>query len=135
MADAFRLQIVTPERTVYSEQVTSVIAPGVDGYFGVLANHAPMLAEVGIGRLVADRAGGGQDVLAVAGGFLEVRGDTTTVLADSAERQTDIDVQRAEAAAARARERLADRSAGTDVDRAEAAMLRALNRVRVTTHR
>jgi F-type H+-transporting ATPase subunit epsilon len=131
MPDSFRLQIVTPERTVYSEEVVSMIAPGVDGYFGVLAHHAPMLAEVGVGRLVAERAGGARDVLSVAGGFLQVRDDATMVLADAAEARENIDLQRARQALERARERLADRAPGLDVERAESARQRAMSRIEI----
>jgi F-type H+-transporting ATPase subunit epsilon len=123
------LKIVTPERTVYAESIVSLVAPGVDGYFGVLAHHAAMLAEVGVGRLTAIHADGSKDEMAVAGGFLEVGSDATTVLADSAERKQDIDVHRAEAALQRAKERLAQPERDIDMARAEAALTRALNRM------
>jgi len=135
MADSYQLTIVTPERTVYSEQITSLIAPGLDGYFGVLAHHAPMLAQLGIGRLATEHPDGRQDVLAIAGGFLEVSPQGATILADAAERQTDIDLARAEAAERRARERIARHDADLDQARVEAALARAHNRVEVSRHR
>jgi F-type H+-transporting ATPase subunit epsilon len=135
MAESYQLNIVTPERTVYSEQVTSIIAPGLDGYFGVLAHHAPMLAQLGVGRLAVEQPGGHQDVLAIAGGFLEVGPGGATILADAAERQSDIDLARAEASERRARERLAARDADLDMARVESALARAHNRAEVARHR
>ncbi|HEY3413353.1 MAG TPA: F0F1 ATP synthase subunit epsilon [Armatimonadota bacterium] len=129
MPDKFQLTVVTPERTVLDAQVVSVMAPGGDGYFGVLAHHAPMLAEVGVGRLTATDEADSVTVMAVSGGFAEVRNNTMTVLADSAELRHDIDVARAEEALKRARLRLGERSADIDISRAEAALSRALNRV------
>lgn len=131
MADAFNVRIVTPERTVYSERVTSIVVPGVDGYFGILAHHAPLLAELGIGCFKAVREDGKEDELAVAGGFLQVQDDVTTVLADSAERADEIDLRRAEEAAERARLRLADHNAQMDIPRAQAALQRAINRISI----
>jgi F-type H+-transporting ATPase subunit epsilon len=135
MADSYQLTIVTPERTVYSQRITSLIAPGLDGYFGVLAHHAPMLAQLGIGRLATEHPDGRQDVLAIAGGFLEVSPNGATILADAAEKQADIDVARAEAAERRARERVERHEANIDQARVEAALSRAHNRLEVARHR
>jgi F-type H+-transporting ATPase subunit epsilon len=135
MADSYQLTIVTPERTVYSQEITSLIAPGLDGYFGVLAHHAPMLAQLGIGRLATEHPDGRQDVLAIAGGFLEVSPTGATILADAAERQSDIDVARAEAAERRARERMERRETNLDQARVESALSRAHNRLEVARHR
>ena len=135
MAESYQLTIVTPERTVYSQAITSLIAPGLDGYFGVLAHHAPMLAQLGVGRLAVELADGSQDVMAVAGGFLEVGPGGATLLADAAEIQKDIDVTRAEAAEKRARERITLHDAGLDMSRAEQALARAHNRVEIARHR
>jgi F-type H+-transporting ATPase subunit epsilon len=135
MAESYLLTIVTPERTVYSKSITSLIAPGLDGYFGVLAHHAPMLAQLGVGRLAVELADGSQDVMAIAGGFLEVGPGGATLLADAAESQKDIDVTRAEAAEKRARERITLHDADLDMPRAEHALARAHNRVEIARHR
>ena len=81
MAD-FQLNIYTQEKQVFDGMATSVVAPGADGYFGVLANHAPLLAALGRGALTV-RTGSQQQVFKVSGGFLEVHGNQATVLADS----------------------------------------------------
>jgi F-type H+-transporting ATPase subunit epsilon len=81
MAD-YRLQIVTPEKVAYDEQVTSIIAPGGAGYLGVLAHHAPLLTTLRQGRLTI-RQGEKTTVYQIDGGFLEVRDNVATLLADS----------------------------------------------------
>jgi F-type H+-transporting ATPase subunit epsilon len=131
MADTFTLQVVTPRRTVFDAEVVSVVVPGADGYFGVMAHHAAMLAEIGTGCLRATLPDGASEELAVSGGFMKVLEDCATILADSAERARDIDVERAREAAERARERLQSHDAHVDVTRAQAALDRALNRLRV----
>jgi F-type H+-transporting ATPase subunit epsilon len=131
MAELFQLKVVTPERVVLQSNVVSVTAPGADGYFGVLAHHASMLAEIGVGKLVAQSEGGAETVMAVSGGFSEVRHNEMTVLADSAELKHEIDLARAEEALQRARGRLTEPNPGTDFSRAEAALARALNRLDV----
>lgn len=135
MADNFQLTVVTPERTVLNAEVLSVQAPGSDGYFGVLAHHAPMLAEIGVGRLTATDDANLPTVMAVSGGFAEIRNNTMTVLADSAELKEDIDIARAEESLKRARLRLGERTADIDVSRAEAALARALNRMETAARR
>lgn len=131
MAETFQLRVVTPERIVLQEDVVSVTAPGADGYFGVLAHHAAMLAEIGVGKLVARADGGAETTMAVSGGFSEVRNNAMTVLADSAEHKEEIDISRAQEALKRARGRLAELEVGHDVARAEAALMRAMNRLDV----
>ena len=110
MAERLTLEITTPMRMVVSEEVDEVVAPGIEGYFGVLPGHAPFLTTLGIG-VVTYRIGRDEHRLAVAGGFAEVRNDKVIILADSAERllsgrQEDIDFARAQAALARAMTRL-----------------------------
>ena len=100
---AFALEIVTPERVVYSGQVTSLQAPGTEGSFGVMAGHMPLLASLDIGVLrFADEGGEGVQ-MAVSGGFAEVGRERVTVLAETAESAEEIDVQRAESSRQRAR--------------------------------
>jgi F-type H+-transporting ATPase subunit epsilon len=128
---SLKVDIVTAERVVYSEDVDIVIAPGVEGQLGILPHHAPLMTILQAGELVV-RKGGEEESLAISGGFLEVRPDRVIVLADSAERAEEIDVTRAEAARKRAEERLHDKkAAGLDETRAEAALRRAIARISV----
>ena len=131
---AFALEIVTPERVVYSGQVTSLQAPGTEGSFGVMAGHMPLLASLDIGVLrFADEGGGGVQ-MAVSGGFAEVGRERVTVLAETAESAEEIDVQRAESSRQRAEERLANREDGeVDAVRARTALTRAINRLKIST--
>ncbi|MBM3500940.1 MAG: ATP synthase F1 subunit epsilon [Armatimonadetes bacterium] len=136
MANAFTIQIATPERVVLEREVTSLVAPAFDGYLGIMAHHAPLAAELKAGELVLTDPDGKQEALAVAGGFLAVSGNVATVLADAAEAAGEIDLARAEAAEARARERLARlrRPGGrqeVDEERARTALVRATNRLTV----
>jgi F-type H+-transporting ATPase subunit epsilon len=128
---SIKLDIVTAERIVYSEEVDAVIAPGVEGQLGILPHHAPLMTMLQAGELIA-RKGTQEESMAISGGFLEVRPDRVIVLADQAERGEEIDITRAEAAKKRAEERLHDRkAAGLDETRAEAALRRALVRLEV----
>jgi len=129
----FTLEIITPERRVLTESVTSLVVPTAEGYVGVLAHHAPMVAAVHIG-VMRYRRDDEWHAVAVSGGFMEVAGNRAIVLARTAETAGEIDVMRAQAALKRARERLADRSAGIDHARAENAMMRALARIRAAGH-
>ena len=126
-----KLDIVTAERAVYSEDVDVVIAPGVEGQLGILPHHAPLMTTLQAGELVV-RKGGEEVRLVITGGFLEVRPDRIIVLADAAERAEEIDVTRAEEARRRAEQRLAERhGVGLDDARAEVALRRALVRIKV----
>ena len=129
---SFALEIVTPERVVYSGQVESVQAPGSRGSFGVLAGHMPLLTSLQVGALRFAEEGGARVLMAVSGGFAEVCRERVTVLAETAERADEIDTQRAESSRQRAEERLARRNEEeVDVVRAQAALSRALNRLKV----
>lgn len=125
-----KLDIVTAERVVYSEDVDVVIAPGVQGQLGILPHHAPLMTMLEPGELIV-RKGGDELSLAISGGFLEVRPDRIIVLADTAERVDEIDLARAEDARRRAEERLRQPIADMDASRAEAALRRALIRIKV----
>ena len=131
---AFALEVVTPVRVTYSGQVASLQAPGSEGSFGVLAGHIPLLTALQIGRLHFVEAGGSEVQMAISGGFVEVGRTQVAVLAETAERIEEIDVERAEVARQRAEERLAQARAGQekiDAARAEAALARAINRIRI----
>src|SRR3990170_6186718 len=129
-----RLEIVTAERTVYSDEVDLVVAPGIEGELGILPHHAPLLTALQPGELRIKKDGE-EESMAVTGGFLEVRRDRVIILADAAERVEEIDIERAEAARRRAEERLRTRGEGVDVAGAEAAMKRALMRLKVARRR
>jgi F-type H+-transporting ATPase subunit epsilon len=126
-----KVSVVTPDGPVYESDVEMVSTKAQSGELGILPGHIPMVAPLVIGTVRLKKEIG-TDLVAVTGGFLEVRPDKVTVLAQSAERGTDIDVARAEAAKERAERRLQDKDANTDVRRAELALQRAINRLKVT---
>jgi len=131
VADRLTLEIATPMRLVVAEIVDEVVAPGSEGYFGVLPGHAPFLTTLGVG-VVSYRTGRDEHQLAVTGGFAEVRNDKVIILADSAERPEEIDRARAERAKERAERRLAGRSEEEiNYVRCQAALARALVRLQV----
>ncbi|HEX6989884.1 MAG TPA: F0F1 ATP synthase subunit epsilon [Bacillota bacterium] len=130
MATRIQLEVITPERAVLSEEVDSLILPGVDGLFGVLPNHQAMVATLRVGAVIY-RQDGRREKLAISGGFFEFARNRAVILADAAERPGEIDVARAQEAAERARRRLKDRQGKWDHVRARAALERALNRLRV----
>lgn len=133
MAGQLTLRIISPEREVCDEQVDSVRVPGVDGSFGILPRHAPMVAAVEVGVL-RYRQGGVEKTLFVSDGFAEVKDNVVRIVCDAGERPDEIDEARAKEAEQRARERLARKGpamTGTealDFLRAEAALRRALKR-------
>ena len=126
--DKLELDIVTPERRVLAEEVHEVIVPGTDGYMGVRPGHAPLMAVLQVGELTY-RDDSGQHVMAVSGGHVEVLRTSVTVLAATAEKADEIDVERAQKAQQRAEQRLKSPDADTDVVRAQIALARALNRL------
>jgi len=133
MADGkIDLTVVTPERSIVHEQVDELQIPGAAGYFGVLPGHAPLFSELKIGE-VAYRQGERWFFLSVAWGFVEVQSDHVRILAETAERAHEIDVDRATRAKQRAEQRIA--KGGTDIDYARAlvALERALIRIQVST--
>ncbi len=130
-----RVDIVTAERLVFSDEgVDEVVAPGVEGELAVLPMHAPLLTMIkpGVMRIVK----GGEEIdMAITGGFLEVRDDRVTILADAAERAEEIDIVRAEEARRSAERILADHVAEVDLARAAASLQRALIRLKVAERR
>jgi F-type H+-transporting ATPase subunit epsilon len=139
VAATFPLSIVTPEKTVLSETVQAVQLPAAEGSLGILAGHAPLLAELSVGECVVKLSSGAEELLVIAGGFVEVSREKVTVLADTAEFAADIDVSRAEASLAKAKEMLAKLDAGdnADMDRATATeeMRRAQAALRISGNR
>jgi F-type H+-transporting ATPase subunit epsilon len=132
LPDAIELIIVTPEKQLLREKVASVQLPGADGELGILPGHAPLMTELGIGELSYRNASGAEsEHLAIIRGFAEVLPDRVTVLAETAERAEEIDLQRAKEALARAEKRLASHDPNVDWDRATVALQRAVVRIRV----
>ena len=129
-----RLDIVTVEKVVFSDDVDIVVAPGIEGELGILPHHAPLMTMLEPGEILARKAGE-EFSMAASGGFIEVRPERVIILADYAERADEIDISRAEAAKKRAEERLAHPGAGIDAARAEAALKRALARIEVAQRR
>lgn len=129
----FLLEIVTPERKVYAEQVNMLSAKGVEGELGILPNHIPLVTPLKISSITVKKQGSKDEIIAVNGGFMEVRKDKVVILAESAELPEQIDVDRARAAKERAEKRLAEnKQDNVDFKRAEASLQRALNRISVS---
>jgi F-type H+-transporting ATPase subunit epsilon len=131
MADKLFLEVVTPQKAIVSEEAEIVVAPGSEGEFGVLKGHTTFLTSLNVGTLRYKDSNGKERYLFVNGGFAEVLPDKVTILAESAERRMDIDVDRAMKAKDRAEKRIAAKSADIDLIRAEAAMRRAIHRIRI----
>ena len=124
------LQIVTPERLVLAEPVDEVVLPGSEGYLGVLPGHAPLLTALGVGE-VEYRVAGKKHFLAVAGGFAEVLRDRVIVLAETAERPEEIDLERAKEARQRAEAILRGNPAEVEFEQAQQSFRKALIRLQV----
>lgn len=122
------LEIVTPERKVYAQEVNMVIVKGVDGELGILPNHIPFVTPLKIAPVIVRREKE-SDTIAVNGGFIEVRKDKVIILAETAELPEDIDIERAQAAKERAEQRLSSKSDELDFRRAEIALQKAINRI------
>lgn len=129
---SFKLEIITPGRLVFQGEVTSVTAPGVMGGFQVLSGHAPMLSAIGVGVLKVKDREGKDTTYSTSGGFVEVKDNSVVVLAESAERQDEIDVKRAQSARERAVRRLeaGAKDLELDVERARVALAKAMNRLK-----
>src|SRR5688572_11697157 len=126
----FTLELVTPERVLLSAPVRSVRAPGIEGSFGILAGHAPLMTVLTVGLIKVEHENGDVEQIATSGGFMEVNREKVTILADTAERAEDVDVVRAEAAIMQARQDL-ESGAEVDYEKARETLERATNRLRV----
>ncbi|MEW5977516.1 MAG: F0F1 ATP synthase subunit epsilon [Acidobacteriota bacterium] len=132
MAEKLHLEIVTPDHLVLSEEVDEVQVPGRNGYLGILPGHAPLITELQIGE-VSYRRDKTSHYLAVAWGYCEVLEDRVAILAETAEKAEDIDLNRAVAAQQRAEKRLSDQqNPDIDFDRAAVSLQRALSRIQVS---
>jgi F-type H+-transporting ATPase subunit epsilon len=127
---SFKVNIITPERTVFQADAVSVIIPGSEGYLGIWANHAPLVTGVLPGVVTLTRADGEKEVhLSVSGGFLEVSRNTVNIMCDTCEQAGEIDIDRAKAAIKRAQERLHSHDKAIDQERARQALERAQARL------
>jgi len=126
----FKLEIVTAEKMIFSDDVSAIIAWGVEGQLGILPHHAPLMTMLQPGDLLI-RKGQEEEYLFITGGFLEVRPDKVIILADACERVDEIDVARAEEAKKRAQETMKAAPLTADVASAEAALRRSLARLKV----
>lgn len=125
------LEIVTPERQVFSDEVDSVVCPGIEGELGILPHHAPLLTTLGYGELRIKK-GGEIEYFAIAGGFLQVRPDKVVVMAETADIASEIDMEKAMEARREAERQLSEGfEEPADLARARAALQRALLRIRV----
>lgn len=132
MSDSIDLEIVTPERKVLTAKASEVVVPGIDGYFGVLPGHAPLLTRLGVGE-ISYKDATGSHYLAVADGAVEVLPDRVTILASQCEASREIDVERAREAKRRAEETMkqAARLSDQDMLMVELSLKRALTRLNV----
>lgn len=128
--NTFMLEIVTPEKILFKDEVQFMVAPAVDGEIGVMKNHAPLVAALKIGVMRYNDSKGTEKKIAVSGGFMEIIDDTGRILAETAEKGEDIDVLRAKAARERAERRLAQRDETINHVRAEQALKRAIVRLK-----
>jgi F-type H+-transporting ATPase subunit epsilon len=129
----FKLEIVTPKKVVFNADAQSFSAPGVMGGFQVLVDHAPMLAEIGVGEVTVRDAEGNLSQYATSGGVVEVKHNHVILMAESAERADEIDPKRAESARDRAKLRISEFKPETDIERAKRALQRAANRLKVSS--
>ncbi len=130
MADNFLLKIITPDRVFFEEEASMVEFNTTEGEIGVYKNHVPMTVIIKPGILTITQDGGVREA-ALHAGFVEILQDKVTILAEIIEWPEEIDAERAEAARARAEERLKSRTPETDVARAETALQRAIARIQL----
>jgi F-type H+-transporting ATPase subunit epsilon len=130
VANTFQLEIVTPSRLLVKDVAEEAQIPGLSGYLGILPGHAPLITELAVG-VITYKASGATHTLSVAWGFAEVLPDKVTILAETAERPQEIDVERAQKAKDRAEQRLKSSDLQVDYPRAEDALQRAETRLNV----
>ena len=131
----FKLEIISPTKVVFKGDVISISVPGVMGGFQVLYNHAPLLAEIGIGEIKIQKPDGSEEYFATSGGYVDVVNNDVLVLAETVERPIEIDVARAENAKERALKKLSQVRIESDRDITKVELERALNRLRIAERR
>ena len=129
----FNLSIVTPEKIFYEDEVASLIAPGIEGYLGILTDHAPLITAITPGKVTVKDNSQEEIILSVTNGFLEVSANTATLLVDAVEYASEIDADRAKEALERARKRMADEAGNIDIPRDRKAIDRAKNRIKIAS--
>jgi len=129
----FNLSIVTPEKIFYEDEAASLIAPGIEGYLGILTDHAPLITAITPGKVTVKDNSQEEIILSVTNGFLEVSANTATLLVDAVEYASEIDADRAKEALERARKRMADEAGNIDIPRARKAIDRAKNRIKIAS--
>ena len=127
----FQLEIVTPDKLFFSEEVKMVIVRGIEGDLAILKNRAPITTPLKIGKVRINQ-GGEERIAAVVDGYISVMDNKATIVTEAAEWPDEIDVERAERAKERAKERLAKQPSGLDIARAELALSRAINRIELS---
>jgi len=130
--NTFKLNLVTPEKLVYGEDVKSLVANGTSGSLGILPRHAPLLTSLEIGVLSVTDKDGSVKKYATSNGFLEVNNNEVTILVETAEDMANIDAKRALAAKERAQQRLAEKTHEIDLQRAELALKKAITRLKIS---
>lgn len=131
----FKLSIVSPARVLYEQDVYSIVVPGIEGYLGVMSNHAPLITSLMPGKIIIKESETHEKTAAVSGGFIEVSDNIATILADAVEFVEEIDVGRAKSAYERAKERINMNDSNIDLVRARAALERAENRLKLAGER
>jgi len=131
-----KLEIVTAERQAFaSDDVTTIIAQGVEGQMTILPKHAPLITMLEPAELIIRKDNGDEMYMVITGGFIEVKPEKVIILADACERSDEINLERAEAATRRAEERIKNITPDVDPLRAEAALRRSMARLRVAERR
>lgn len=135
MAKDFAISVVAPDRSVVEERATSVVAPGLEGYFGVMGGHEPLISAIKTGVLEYSDNSGSRHFVAIGGGFAEITPDHITILADTAERAPDIDISEAERTLEEARKALRGEASSMTREEATRELDRAVNRIRAARMR
>jgi F-type H+-transporting ATPase subunit epsilon len=130
----FKLEVITPERRVFEDEVDMVVVPASEGYVGILPHHAPLFTSLGFGEMRVKK-GTLEYPFAVFGGFMDVRGDRVTILTDAAEHAEEIDERRAREARELAQKALEAPASAAEEQRARVALQQALIRLRVAERR
>lgn len=128
----FNLSVVAPDRTIFEDKVSSVIAPGVSGYFGIWSGHEPLIAALDTGVVEAREANGNRLFISISGGFVEVSGSNVIILADSGEHANDIDVAQAERDIEDARRALRGEDSSMTQEEATQKLRTAMNRLKAS---
>lgn len=126
------LEIITPEKVVYKDEVDEVVAPAINGEIAILPNHINLLTQINPGELIIKR-GSSQQYLAITGGFLEVADNKVSVLADYAIKAQDIEVARAQEAKKRAEKLMEEKTSDNDLRIAQGEMIKAILELKVAT--